>query len=561
MALCTEPERRTISTGSREVLDRLFNAFWREGLAASRRLVRPCLCAEEAAVVALPDGSEWLAHVEHHRALDRLRTRPPYVFRPAGDSLRETATPEEALDLLAASCRDPGLDFELLKLECRQSAENLDRFLAAVPQRAEPIARGQRMLDLDEVELESWNLRGHELHPGCKTRFGFSPEDLDRYSCELGRQVDLRFAAVRRSHAVVTGQAELAWREPLNQELRARGLDPEEFVLLAIHPWQWRHQVQPRFEAELRAGHVVELQARFPARPLASLRTLAPVGHPGAHHVKLPLAVQSTSAVRTVSPQSTQNGPRLSALLEGILEGPARLLSEDLGVHFRDADLDRAKHLSMLLRRAPQPIEGTRLVPVAVLAEPSPLNGHPIVREAVERMGGDPAAFLAAYSALTARAFLPALLRYGVAIEAHAQNCLVRLRAGEPVELLLRDLGGIRILFAWLREQRRDVRLHPASVVVAHTEGELVAKTHHTYLQGNLAPIVSALAESYGLSERPLWALAARCIRRVAEELELPARRVDAFFAPRIQVKALTRMRLGGRSHQYDFCTVGNPLA
>ncbi len=550
-------QAKPVTPGSREVLDRLFNALWREGLHAGRRLSAD----GRRAILKLNDQSELLAHVEHRRALDRLRTAPPYVLRKAGEGrLEKLRTPAQAVERLATLWGEPGLNWPLLQAELEQSSTNLDRFFAAVPARAaELIARGhEHTLAAGEVALEGWNLRGHELHPGCKTRFGFSSEELERYSPELGCRLDLHFVALRRDHAVDTAIAPAdlpaAWREVLETELES----PDEYHLLAVHPWQYQHKLPELFADEFQSGALRALKASFPATPLASLRTVVPLDQPGAHHLKLPLAVQSTSALRTVSPQSAQNGPRLSALLRQI--PGVTLQAEERGIHFwrEGEDLDRARHLSLLFRQAPEPVPGTWLVPVAVLSERNPLDGRALVAEAVELSGGDPVAFAIAYTELTARTFLPALFEYGVAIEAHGQNCLVRLRQGQPVELVLRDLGGIRILFDWLHRRGLDVRLHPASVVIARTPEELVAKSHHTYLQGHLAPVFSALAETFKVPERLLWRAASRVFREhwcygpEAERL---------WFAPRIEVKALTRMRLGGRSHQYDFCQVENPLA
>lgn len=540
---------KALSRGSREILDRLFNALWREGLNAGRRLSAD----RKRAIVRLGDRSELLAHVESVRALDRLRTRPPYVLRRAGEGrLEELRTPAQAVDRLAALWPEAGLDWDQFRAELSQSAQNLDLFFNNAPARAaELIARGTtRVLSLGDVELESWNLRGHELHPGCKTRFGFSSEDLARYSPELGRSFELHFVALRKDHAVDTRIAEvqLPWQDELQAELE----HPHEYHLMAVHPWQLEHKVRPLFQPELEQGVLRELKATRTVTPLASLRTVVPAG--ASHHLKLPLAVQSTSALRTVSPQSAQNGPRLSALLAN-LPGLS-LQAEERGLHFwrEGEDLDRARHLSLLFRRAPEAIPGTWLVPVAVLPELSPLDGRPLVTE----VAVDPVAFMAAYAELTARTVLPALFEYGIALEAHGQNCLVRFRESQPVELILRDLGGIRIYFEWLRRRGLDVALHPASVVVAHSPEELVAKSHHTYVQGHLAPVVSALAESYGLPERLLWRAASSAMRSLWQWGEEAER---LWFSPRIQVKALTRMRLGGRSHQYDFCWVENPLA
>src|SRR6185369_10197005 len=92
-----------------------------------------------------------------------------------------------------------------------------------------------------------------------------------------------------------------------------------EPVLLA-HPWQ---------AARLRERYpwLTDDGETGPARPLMSLRTVAPVD--GGRHVKTAVDMQITSAVRTVSPAAVHNGPILSALLRRLTADlPIDILAE-----------------------------------------------------------------------------------------------------------------------------------------------------------------------------------------------------------------------------------------
>lgn len=556
-----------------EVLERLFNALWREGLADSRRL------ESGEAVLEFPGGGELRAAVRHLRALDRLATAPPYRIRSSATSpQREFRDPGEALEVLA---HEPG--HPRLAAEVRESAANLELFLDAAAERAGryPSGRGflERVFALasgpsPDVLLEGWILRGHTLHPGTKTRTGFTAEDLRRYSPELECRVPLRFVKVRATHVVERRMERAVASLPEEWRLEAG----DGWRVLAVHPWQAERVLPKVFARELAEGTLVPLDAEHPAWPLASLRTLVPdLPSPGVH-LKLPLAIQATSALRTVSAQSAQNGPRLSDLVQALcagIPGLARTLElqvEPRGLHFWDPGapdddpeaLERARHLSMLLRLPPATVPGTWTVPAAVLAELSPLDGRPL---ACELAAGDPLGFVAAYAEATARGILPPLMVAGLALEAHAQNCLVRFRQGRPEALVVRDLGGLRLLPGWMREAGLDPALHPSSVLAARTPEELVSKSHHCWLQGHLAPLLTALAEGDGVPEADLWRIASGAIRKVFEETlpRVPAHRravtEELLFRPRIQVKALTVMRLKGESHRYDFCEVPNPLA
>ena len=87
---------------------------------------------------------------------------------------------------------------------------------------------------------------GHPLHPGCRTRLGMSAADVRRYAPEHRPVVDLVTVAVPPARWLTTGA----------------GLPP----VLTLHPWQ---------AERLGVGGPTR-----PARPLMSLRTLAPLDDP-----------------------------------------------------------------------------------------------------------------------------------------------------------------------------------------------------------------------------------------------------------------------------------------
>ncbi|MBI2387801.1 MAG: hypothetical protein HYV14_17585 [Elusimicrobia bacterium] len=583
-----------LSPADREVVDRLFNAAWREGYAQDRGL-RPNMSGEGSwATVRLADGRALVAGVASIGALDWVRTQPPYYVRPdAGAAPEPVTSVSQVVDLWD----DGSSGFGRFRDEVMQSAANLGMILEASDARALSFAGGAEGLIAlahdgraalegvpPEAWLEGWILRGHPFHPGCKTRSGFDAADMARYSPELGLELDARFVAVRRSHLVerrAPGAKEdwpASWREGVARELGSRGLAAGGFGVLPAHPWQFENSLPRIFAREIEAGVVVPLEFRAPVRPLVSLRTLVPVGEPGACHLKVPLAIQATSAQRTVSAPSAENGPAFSTWIEAaradlLWSGLWELQSEERGLHYWDpgadprdaAALEKARHLSFLCRRPPSPAGG-RLVPAALLPERSPVDGKPVVRELLELYGAGIGWFFYDYAALTLRAILPLALREGIALEAHAQNCLVRFQAGAPVSLVLRDLGGLRVLPEWAGAAGRGLALHPGTLIKAESPRDLVSKIHHTWLHNHLAPLARALADCGNVPEQVLWAgarAAARCVFDEAARSAPPGRAEalrEAFFAPLARVKALTRMRLAGKYFQYDFAEVSNPL-
>lgn len=571
-------------TATQEVLERVFNALWREDFSSCKRLSRVCRVGSSCAVMALPGGTELLAPVRGIGSFGLFRTTFPYYLRRPG-----SAGPEEietAAQLLELLPDETGM-LDQLTNEVRQCESNMQIYLAASAARRpkassflagvfEDTPEGLR----PEEYLETWILRGHPVHPGCKTRWGFSDDDVRRYSPELGQSVRLRFAALRRTHLVEAGDPmgaryPASWQVELAGECRARGIDSAEYEWLAVHPWQAERVLPRAFTSELERRDLVPLETELPAHPLASIRTMVPLAGDADIHLKLPLAIQSTSALRTVSAPSVRNGPSFSRWIRRVLEEEPALafvcevLDEPRGLHFWEpgkaeddaTTLERAKNLSLLFRRRPPEVPGLWTVPAGLLAEPSPIDGRPIVCELAD---GDPGRFFERYVTVTAQAVFPFFFR-GLALEAHGQNCLMRFRDGDPVSLTIRDLGGLRVLAPWAREFA-PLPLHRATAIHAREPEELVAKLHHAWLHGHLAPVARALSEGSRIPERLLWRRGATAIRHAwgAASEAFPWQRVGAleasFFRPRIKVKALMRMRLNRRYNTYDFCEVTNPL-
>src|SRR5262249_62130901 len=85
--------------------------------------------------------------------------------------------------------------------------------------------------------------------------------------------------------------------------------------LRPVAPWQRRGAPGDR---DIGMQVITIPRARIPARPLLSLRTLAPAADRRAAHIKTSVAIRLTTATRLVSPATVHNGPIMSALLAEI---------------------------------------------------------------------------------------------------------------------------------------------------------------------------------------------------------------------------------------------------
>ncbi|WP_239143661.1 IucA/IucC family siderophore biosynthesis protein [Actinoplanes philippinensis] len=344
-------------------------------------------------------------------------------------------------------------------------------------------------------QIEQTLVDGHPLHPCCRTRTGMTVADQLAYAPEHHPVITLRRLRVPPDRWHGTG-------EP---------------VLLA-HPWQATrlHQQYPWLTDDGPTG---------PARPLMSLRTVAPLD--GGPHIKTAVDIQMTSAVRTVSPAAVHNGPLLSTLLHHLTRDlPIDVLAETTaGAVITDHGPDR--RLAHLIRQPPPP----DAVPLGILANQPHRFGDP--HQLVKDLGQT---FLAP---------LAQLLDRGIALEAHGQNSLAILRDGRITRILYRDLGGIRVHPARLKAAGHDIPpLH--GDLPTDDDTELRTKL----AAAALATVTRQLIANAGTDPDPLWHTTATALRHHPHLLTEP-----------LPVKATTAMRLADNPLHDLWTHLPNPMA
>ncbi|GAA5180831.1 IucA/IucC family siderophore biosynthesis protein [Rugosimonospora acidiphila] len=418
-----------------------------------------------------------------------------------------------------------------LAADLADSVTNLAAARAAQP---EPdggppyLTRSPSLADLEQCVVD-----GHPLHPLCRTRTGMSAGEVRAYAPEYRPVVALREYAVPDGRWLATG----------------RPLAPR----LLVHPWQHEH-VLPRYPWLVPTGRVV------PARPLMSLRTLAPLDHP-TRHVKTAVDVQMTSAQRTVSPAAVRNGPAVSALIGDLAAAAGLDVLRELAAGAVLVDGAPSRHLAMVCRQAPVTGPDEVVMPLAALCAPSPASGRALLTEAVTiGYAGRPEPFAADLIHL----LLPPLLRLlhsGVALEAHGQNTLVVLRTGQPVRLYYRDLGGVR-----LHPGRLAAAGLPALTLHGDLESgqpaELRTKLFAAVLSTVVGQLAATLHSEYGTDPDTCWKLIATTARDTYATLPATARADErALFGTELPVKAMTAMRLATDPLHDIWTALPNPLA
>ncbi|MFF9848025.1 IucA/IucC family protein [Streptomyces litmocidini] len=388
---------------------------------------------------------------------------------------------------------------------------------------------------------------GHPYHPSCRSRPGLSVAEQLAYAPEHRPVVGLDLVAVPVDRCRVAG----AWPDRLRDGDR---------LLLPVHPWQSEH-VLPGL------GHRLFATGAIPARPLMSVRTLAPLD--GGPHLKTALSTRMTSAIRDISASGVENSAPLSELLAHVVADLADTLRITRNLAGASALVrgEPSGDLAVLLRESPSAAAGLRagetVVPVAALAARPAGDGPPLIRTLLASAGAPDAGadWLAAFAGLAVPP-LVRLLGRGVAPAVHGQNLLVVLDAhARPRRLVYRDLADVRLSPARLARHGFDAA--PVGGRVVDDDPAVLRTMLFGHLFGTtFGTLVSALADRDRTVGARLWAVVAAAADRAYDDLSAtPENRADraALFAPELRVKALTLMRLRGVDGD-EWVPLPNPL-
>jgi len=625
------PFLANVHQGRREILHRLLQALVRENVAGISSRASWRTGVERGLEIDLSGRRTLLVPVRRTLSFGRFDLGGSVTLRN-GSRSEIVEHPARLLELLSnlsgyeGVVRDLAGEAQLarFRLEIRNSAATYALALAGAGLRRRELAalargsgvstsmewaRGRSTEDGMFSTLafyEQLVVDGHPLHPGAKLKLGLGVGDIIRYSPELGAHPEVALVAVTqesyrdasldgRGLPGVLYEEYPGLRQQVANALQEKTLNPDDYGLIPVHPWQFEHVLPRLYARAMEKGEIVPLGGlRIPTRALVSFRTLAPVQRRGEckHHLKTAVNLQLTGAVRTVSPNSAEHAAPMALMLKGIDDreghfgGRFVVLEERAAAYYDPANgacppqerAELAKNLAVILRENPEAHIRPGEVPVtasALLAE-SPVSGEPVLMEVLELFAAgrgiaEPelaaVAFVRRYCEVCLPGFLTLMSRYGVSLEGHLQNSIPVFRGGETVRVLVRDFGGVRILRERLARQGIRADLHPGSAVVIEDVEDLRNKIYYPVFQNHLGELVACLVRRLDLEEQRLWRPVAEVCRRVFRELkrdpvihEQAACDEAALFRPTLGLKAMTTMRLLGDVTHYTFSEVPNPL-
>ncbi|WTW81565.1 IucA/IucC family siderophore biosynthesis protein [Streptomyces sp. NBC_00009] len=456
------------------------------------------------------------------------------------------------------------------------------------------------------AELGYAELEGHQTgHPWLvlnKGRLGFSASDTARWAPEARIPGALPWIAVHTRIAAYRGVADLATadqlydrelspaaRDSFAEALRERGLDPQAYLYLPVHPWQWNNIVLPLFAGPVATDAIVALPTDGDVRlPQQSIRTFLNISRPDRHTVKLPLSVLNTLVWRGLPTERTLAAPSVTAWMHSLRKTDP-FLKDDCGVillgevasvaveHPAYDGLEEVpyqyKELLGAIWREPVSrylAPGERARTLASLLHVDP-HGRAFTGELVARSGLTPEVWLRRLFAALLPPLLHFLYRYGTVFSPHGENAIVVFDDHDvPVRLAVKDfVDDVNVSAEPLPEHDRmphDVR----EILLTEPPAFLTQFIHSGLFVGVFRYLAPLCEKQLGVTEEKFWSLVrAEIVRHQARFPELKERyEMFDLLTPRIERLCLNRNRLhldgyrdrSQRPHAAVHGTVPNPL-
>ncbi|MBZ6081935.1 IucA/IucC family siderophore biosynthesis protein [Streptomyces olivaceus] len=556
------------------------------------RLLTPEPDGAQGYAVRSDDGGTTYRFTATVRALDHWQVDAASITRHRdGGEL-----PLSALDFFIELQQTLGLSDEVLPVYLEEISSTLSSTcykLAKPPVTSAELARGG-----DFQAVETGMTEGHPCFVANNGRLGFGVHEYLSYAPETASPVRLVWLAAHRSRAAFTAGVGIEYESFVRDELgaatvdrfhgvlRDRGLDPADYLLIPVHPWQWWNKLTVTFAAEVARGHLVclgEGDDEYLAQQ--SIRTFFNASHPEKHYVKTALSVLNMGFMRGLSAAYMEATPAINDWLARLIGNDPVLkatglsiIRERAAVGYRHLEYERAtdryspyrKMLAALWRESPVPSlgEGETLATMASLVHVDH-EGASFAGALIERSGLAPAQWLRHYLLAYYVPLLHSFYAYDLVYMPHGENVILVLEDGVVRRAVYKDIAEeIAVLDP-------DAVLPPevSRIAVDVPDDKKLLSVLTDVFDCFFRFLASNLADEGIIEEDAFWRTVAEVTREYQESVPELADKFARYdmFAPEFALSCLNRLQLRDNHQMVDLAdpsgalqlagTLKNPLA
>ncbi|MFJ8361533.1 IucA/IucC family protein [Streptomyces sp. NPDC093984] len=558
---------------------------------AHERLITPEREEDGRYAVRSDDGLTHYRFTATLRALDHWQVDADSITRHRDG----TELPLAAADFFIELRRSLGLSDDILPVYLEEISSTVSGICYKL---AKPQVTSAELARSGFQAIETGMTEGHPCFVANNGRLGFGIHEYLSYAPETASPVRLVWLAAHRSRAAFTAGVGLEYESFIRQELgaetaerfhgilRDQGLDPADYLLIPVHPWQWWNKLTVTFAAEVARRNLVclgEGDDEYLAQQ--SIRTFFNTSHPEKHYVKTALSVLNMGFMRGLSAAYMEATPAINDWLARLIENDPVLKSTGLtitreraAVGYRHLEYEAAtdryspyrKMLAALWRESPVPSlqDGETLATMASLAHVDH-EGASFAGALIERSGLPPREWLRHYL----RAYLTPLLHSFYAYD------LVFMPHGENVILVLKDGVVQRAIFKDIAEEIAvmdpEAVLPPevARIRVEVPEDKKLLSVFTDVFDCFFRFVAAHLATEGILEEEDFWRTVAEVAHEYQDANPQLAERFRQYdlFAPEFALSCLNRLQLRNNKQMVDLAdpsgalqlagTLKNPIA
>ncbi|MER6451525.1 MULTISPECIES: IucA/IucC family protein [unclassified Streptomyces] len=542
-------------------------------------------------VVRSDDGLTAYRFTAVRRALDHWQIDAPSITRHH-DGVEVPLAPLDFFIELKASL---GLSDEILPVYLEEISSTLSSTCYKL---TKPEVTSAELARGGFQDIETGMTEGHPCFVANNGRLGFGVHEYLSYAPETASPVRLVWLAAHRSRAAFTAGVGIEYEDFVRQELgeatvgrfhgklAGLGLDPADYLLIPVHPWQWWNKLSVTFAAEVARRHLVclgEGDDEYLAQQ--SIRTFFNTSDPRKHYVKTALSVLNMGFMRGLSAAYMEATPAINDWLAQLIENDPVLKSTGLSiireraaVGYRHLEYERAtdryspyrKMLAALWRESPVPSlrDGESLATMASLLHVDH-EGASFAGALIERSGLAPAEWLRQYLRAYYTPLLHSFYAYDLVYMPHGENVILVLADGVVRRAVYKDIAeeiAVMDPDAVLPPEVRRIRIEVPDDTKLLSIFTDVFDCFFRFLAAHLA------AEGV-LEEDGFWRTVAEVTREYQEsnpELADRFRQYD-MFAPEFALSCLNRLQLRDNRQMVDLAdpsgalqlvgTLENPLA
>ncbi|MDQ0748655.1 siderophore synthetase component [Streptomyces africanus] len=414
-------------------------------------------------VVRSDDGQTRYTFTATLRALDHWQVDAESITRHRDGA----ELPLAALDFFIEMQKSLGLSDDILPVYLEEISSTLSGTCYKL---TKPQTTAAELARSDFQTIETGMTEGHPCFVANNGRLGFGIHEYLSYAPETASPVRLVWLAAHRSRAAFTAGVGIEYESFLREELgaetvdrfhgvlREKDLDPADYLLIPVHPWQWWNKLTVTFAAEVARGHLVclgEGDDEYLAQQ--SIRTFFNRSSPGKHYVKTALSVINMGFMRGLSAAYMEATPAINDWLAQLIDNDPVLTSTGLSiireraaVGYRHLEYEQAtdryspyrKMLAALWRESPVPSlkDGESLATMASLVHVDH-EGASVAGALIEQSGLTPTEWLRRYLQAYFTPLLHSFYAYDLVFMPHGENVILVLKDGVVQRAIYKDIA------------------------------------------------------------------------------------------------------------------------